>query len=152
MTARSPTSELFLPRCSAGTAAVPGGAHGWRRPAALDVTDEAIPRRPRWRGRRAGALISAPAEAQVTDRGRRPAWFHLDHRELLDTTPDPEALEVLDGLVPPVLTLVGPDADEGPPRTSARPAGTSDGIRFMGSAEATQLSVTLSKPVSATES
>ena len=43
----------------------------------------------------------------------------------------------------PVLTLVGPDADEQSTKTSAR-AARRDGIRFLGSAVATQLSVTLS--------
>ena len=60
-----------------------------------------------------------------------------------DTTPDPDSMEVLDGRVLPVLTLVGPDATNNPPTTCVRRASCRR-HPFMGSAVATQLSVTLS--------
>ena len=44
----------------------------------------------------------------------------------------------------PVLTLMGPDADEQSTKDFCPACGTADGIRFLGSAVATQLSVTLS--------
>ena len=90
------------------------------------------------------ALISAPAEAQVPGGVEGLRWFHLDHRELFDQTPDPESAEVVDGRVLPVLTLIGPDADEQSVDDVCPACGAADGIRFLGSAVATQLSVTLS--------
>lgn len=138
-------SELFLPavfcrhcgRSGWGARLAPTGS-------ALDVTDEAIRADHAAGASRFRALISAPAEAQVATRVEGLRWFHLDHRELLDTTPDPESMEVLDGRVLPVLTLIGPDADEQSTHDVCPACGAADGIRFMGSAVATQLSVTLS--------
>jgi ATP-dependent helicase YprA (DUF1998 family) len=138
-------TELFLPAVFCRHC----GRSGWGARLAptgstLDVTDEAIRADHAAGAARFRALISAPAEAQVTEKVEGLRWFHLDHRELQDTTPDPESAEVLDGRVLPVLTLVGPDADEQSKQDVCPACGTSDGIRFMGSAVATQLSVTLS--------
>ena len=138
-------SELFLPAVFCRHC----GRSGWGARLAptgstLDVTDEAIRADHAAGASRFRALISAPAEAQVTEKVEGLRWFHLDHRELLDTTPDPESAEVLDGRVLPVLTLVGPDADEQSKQDVCPACGAGDGIRFLGSAVATQLSVTLS--------
>ncbi len=138
-------SELFLPAVFCRHC----GRSGWGARLAptgstLDVTDEAIRADHAAGASRFRALISAPAEAQVTEKVEGLRWFHLDHRELLNTTPDPESAEVLDGRVLPVLTLVGPDADEQSKQDVCPACGATDGIRFMGSAVATQLSVTLS--------
>ena len=111
---------------------------------ALDVTDEAIRADHAAGASRFRALISAPAEAQVSGGVHGLRWFHLDHRELLDTTPDPQSPDVVDGRVLPVLTLFGPDADEESKKDVCPACGAADGIRFLGSAVATQLSVTLS--------
>ncbi|KRQ24205.1 DEAD/DEAH box helicase [Mycobacteroides sp. H001] len=111
---------------------------------ALDVTDEAIRADHAAGAARFRALISAPAEAQVIGGVRDLRWFQLDHRELEDTAPDPESPEVVDGRVLPVLTLNGPDADEQSKIDVCPACGAADGIRFLGSAVATQLSVTLS--------
>lgn len=111
---------------------------------ALDVTDEAIRADHAAGTARFRALISAPAEAQVPGGVQGLRWFHLDHRELLDTTPDPQSPDVVDGRVLPVLTLTGPDADEESRHDTCPACGATDGIRFLGSAIATQLSVTLS--------
>ena len=111
---------------------------------ALDVTDEAIRSDHAAGASRFRALISAPAEAQVPGGVDGLHWFHLDQRELLDTTPDPESTEAVDGRVLPVLTLIGPDADEQSKDDVCPACGAADGIRFLGSAVATQLSVTLS--------
>lgn len=138
-------SELFLPAVFCRHC----GRSGWGARLAptgstLDVTDEAIRADHAAGAARFRGLISAPAEAQVAEKVEGLRWFHIDHRELQDTTPDPESAEVLDGRVLPVLTLVGPDADEQSKQDVCPACGTSDGIRFMGSAVATQLSVTLS--------
>ncbi|MBJ7339772.1 DEAD/DEAH box helicase [Mycolicibacterium sp.] len=110
----------------------------------LDVTDEAIRADHAAGAARFRALISAPAEAQVAGGVDGLRWFHLDHREILDSTPDPQGPDVVDGRVLPVLTLTGPDADEQSRNDTCPACGTADGIRFLGSAVATQLSVTLS--------
>ncbi|MFV8301004.1 DEAD/DEAH box helicase [Mycolicibacterium fortuitum] len=137
--------ELYLPavycrhcgRSGWGARLAPTGS-------ALDVTDEAIRADHAAGASRFRALISAPAEAQVPGGVQGLRWFHLDHRELLDTTPDPQSPDVVDGRVLPVLTLIGPDADEQSKNDVCPACGAADGIRFLGSAVATQLSVTLS--------
>jgi ATP-dependent helicase YprA (DUF1998 family) len=138
-------NELYLPavycrhcgRSGWGARLAPTGS-------ALDVTDEAIRADHAAGASRFRALISAPAEAQVAGGVDGMRWFHLDHRELLDTTPDPESVDVVDGRVLPVLTLMGPDADEQSKDDVCPACSAADGIRFLGSAVATQLSVTLS--------
>lgn len=137
--------ELFLPavycrhcgRSGWGARLAPTGS-------ALDVTDEAIRADHAAGASRFRALISAPAESQVDGGVQGLRWLHLDHRELLDTTPDAESTDVLDGRVLPVLTLIGPDADEDSTNDVCPACGAADGIRFLGTAVATQLSVTLS--------
>lgn len=138
-------NELYLPavycrhcgRSGWGARLAPTGT-------ALDVTDEAIRADHAAGASRFRALISAPAEAQVSGGVEGLRWFHLDHRELLDTTPDSESADVVDGRLLPVLTLIGPDADEQSKGDVCPACGAADGIRFLGSAVATQLSVTLS--------
>ena len=138
-------SELFLPAVYCRHC----GRSGWGARLAptgstLDVTDEAIRADHAAGASRFRALIAAPAEAQFAEPIEGLRWFHLDHRELSDQTPDPESVEVLDGRVLPVLTLVGSDADEQSTHDFCPACGAADGIRFLGSAVATQLSVTLS--------
>ena len=111
---------------------------------ALDVTDEAIRADHAAGAPRFRALISAPSEAHVAADIENLRWFHLDHRELVATAPDPTSPEVVEGRVLPVLTLTGPDADEQSTKDVCPACGAADGIRFLGSAVATQLSVTLS--------
>ncbi|KQH76193.1 DEAD/DEAH box helicase [Mycobacterium gordonae] len=137
--------ELYLPavycrhcgRSGWGARLAPTGT-------ALDVTDEAIRADHAAGASRFRALISAPAEAQVSGGVDGLRWFHLDHRELQDITPDPESADIVDGRLLPVLTLIGPDADEQSKDDVCPACGAADGIRFLGSAVATQLSVTLS--------
>ncbi|KAA0087221.1 DUF1998 domain-containing protein [Mycolicibacterium sp. P9-64] len=137
--------ELYLPAVFCRHC----GRSGWGARLAptgstLDVTDEAIRADHAAGASRFRALISAPAEAQVAGGVLGLRWFHLDHREILDSTPDPQSPDIVDGRVLPVLTLVGPDADEQSKNDTCPACGTADGIRFLGSAVATQLSVTLS--------
>lgn len=138
-------SELYLPavfcrhcgRSGWGARLAPTGS-------ALDVTDEAIRADHAAGAARFRALISAPAEAHVPDPVEGLRWFHLDRRELLNAAPDPDDPDLVNGRVLPVLTLVGPDADEHSTKDVCPACGGADGIRFLGSAVATQLSVTLS--------
>lgn len=69
-------------------------------------------------------------------------WFHVTQRRILITAPDGEAAQ--DGSVLPVLTHVDLDADEDSRKDACPACQQRDGIRFLGSAIATQLSVTLS--------
>jgi ATP-dependent helicase YprA (DUF1998 family) len=138
-------SELYLPavycrhcgRSGWGARLAPTGS-------ALDVTDEAIRTDHAAGAARFRALISAPAEAHVPEPVEGLRWFHLDHRELLTTAPDPDDPDLVNGRMLPVLTLTGPDADEQSTKDVCPACGAADGIRFLGSAVATQLSVTLS--------
>lgn len=138
-------TELYLPavycrhcgRSGWGARLAPTGS-------ALDVTDEAIRADHAAGAARFRALISAPAEAHVHDKVEGLRWFHVDHRELVDDAPDPDDEAVVDGRVLPVLTLAGPDADKHSTEDVCPACGATDGIRFLGSAVATQLSVTLS--------
>ncbi|MGC4960933.1 DEAD/DEAH box helicase [Gordonia sp. DT101] len=116
---------------------------------ALDVTDESIRADHAAGASRFRALISAPAEALLTT--TRPdeqieglRWFRIDDREISDAAPDPDGTEQLEGRVLPVLVLTGEDVEENSKNDMCPACGAADGIRFLGSAVATQLSVTLS--------
>ncbi|MGA4692584.1 DEAD/DEAH box helicase [Rhodococcus sp. AB351] len=116
---------------------------------ALDVTDDAIRADHAAGASRFRALISAPAEALLD--ATRPSspieglrWFRIDDREISDTAPDPDSTEQLEGRVLPVLVLTGANAEEDSKNDMCPACGVADGIRFLGSAVATQLSVTLS--------
>lgn len=115
----------------------------------LDVTDDSIRADHASGGSRFRALISAPAEAQLD--ATRPdeqieglRWFRIDDREITEIAPDPDSTGQLEGKVLPVLVLTGPDEEENSKKDTCPACGAADGIRFLGSAVATQLSVTLS--------
>ncbi|MFZ2238040.1 MAG: DEAD/DEAH box helicase [Gordonia amarae] len=115
----------------------------------LDVTDEAIRGDHASGASRFRALISAPAEhlhllndPDKAVEGLR--WLHIDDREIVDTPPDRDSTDELEGKVLPVLTLTSSTAEEDSKNDTCPACGTADGIRFLGSAVATQLSVTLS--------
>lgn len=90
------------------------------------------------------ALISAPLEAQLDAPVDGLRWLRLDDRELGDETPAPDSPEIVDGRALPVLVLTGPGAEEDSQKDVCPACNTADGIRFLGSAVATQLSVALS--------
>lgn len=69
-------------------------------------------------------------------------WFHVAQRQLLAAAPQGEAAQ--DGSVLPVLTHVGVEADDSSRKDQCPACQQRDGIRFLGSAVATQLSVALS--------
>jgi ATP-dependent helicase YprA (DUF1998 family) len=122
----------------------------------LDISDDDIRRDHATGEGRFRALLLARAEGeQVLDEtagtgaaGEAPAaadslrWFHVAQRQLLAAAPQGEAAQ--DGSVLPVLTHVGVEADEASRKDHCPACQQRDGIRFLGSAVATQLSVALS--------
>lgn len=83
------------------------------------------------------ALVHAPNEARrALDEpvdGLR--WFHVRDRIILDAAPDDDAV------VLPVLVITGPDVEDRSKDDQCPSCGRADGIRFIGSAVATMLSV-----------
>ncbi|MGS2809905.1 DEAD/DEAH box helicase [Nocardia sp. MW-W600-9] len=110
----------------------------------LDTSDEDIRSHHASGGLRFRALISAPTEAELDEAVEGLRWFRADDREIVDQRPEADSAELLDGRVLPVLFLSGPDADENSRKDLCPACGADDGIRFLGSAIATQLSVALS--------
>lgn len=106
----------------------------------LAATDDAIRRDHASRDTRSRfrALVHAPAESDAARDGTPVtglAWFDHEHRAILTGRPadDDTAL--------PVLTLTGDDVDDASRDDTCPACGRRDGIRFLGSAMATMLSV-----------
>ncbi|GLZ49477.1 helicase [Actinomycetospora sp. NBRC 106375] len=116
--------------------------------AGLAASDESIRRDHAGREGRFRPLLYAPVAAEAAYRGERPAeglvWFSVRHRELLASPPAQDDPDLLDGWVLPVLTSTGKDADDAARGDTCPACGQEDGIRFLGSAIATLLSVSLS--------
>ena len=119
----------------------------------LDTDDTAIRRNHAAREGRFRALIYAPLEADhapgsnaldgaATVEGLR--WLSVRQRVLLPTPPADDDPDYREGWVLPVLTQVGLDADDESKDDTCPSCQQKDGIRFLGSAIATLLSVTLS--------
>lgn len=112
--------------------------------------DEAIRREHATRTGRTRALLHAPGEADDAELRGRPVeglqWFHVRNRELLAAPPGDDDPDLHDGWVLPVLAVgTGDvDADKQAKDEVCPSCGQADGIRFLGSAIATLLSVTLS--------
>ncbi|MBM7245183.1 DEAD/DEAH box helicase [Rhodococcus fascians] len=116
---------------------------------ALDVTDDSIRADHASGASRFRALISAPAEALLArstpgEEVEGLHWFRIDDREISDSAPDADSTDELKGKVLPVLVLKGDNVEEESKNDTCPACGVADGIRFLGSAVATQLSVTLS--------
>ncbi len=119
----------------------------------LHTDDTNIRRRHARREGRFRPLLTALAEADRS-LGHGPtkepeqipglAWFSVADRSLRAALDDPEAPDVLEGRVLPVLTHRGGDADELSNNDTCPSCLQRDGIRFLGSAIATLLSVALS--------
>ncbi|SOC50279.1 protein of unknown function [Blastococcus aggregatus] len=114
----------------------------------LDTNDETIRARRFRRDDRFRPLIHAPTEGDRTAaRDVAPVeglmWFAVRERRLLAALPDDER-EIRSGGVLPVLTHQGVDAGELSLDDTCPACQHKDGIRFLGSAIATLLSVTLS--------
>ncbi len=93
------------------------------------------------------ALIHAPSEGQRASDGTPVdglMWFHTDTRELGAHLPDADDPAFRDGRILPTLLLTGPDADDHSRNDRCPSCLQRDGIRFLGSAIATLLSVSLS--------
>ncbi|MFY1654009.1 DEAD/DEAH box helicase [Solwaraspora sp. WMMB762] len=92
-------------------------------------------------------LLYAPAEAAASIDSGEPidglVWFSIRSRELLTSVADDDP-ELRDGWILPVLTNLGTDADQQSRKDACPSCGQEDGIRFLGSAVATLLSVSLS--------
>jgi ATP-dependent helicase YprA (DUF1998 family) len=127
----------------------------------LDADDLAIRRNHAAHEGRFRALLYAPLEADhavfgesLTGKGHAGEgahreveglrWFAVKQRAVLTSPPPDDDPDFRDGWVLPVLSLVGPDADEQSRDDTCPSCLQKDGIRFLGSAIATLLSVTLS--------
>jgi len=113
----------------------------------LAANDDDIRRNHAAREGRFRALLYAPGEAAIQlDEEEQHAnlrWFSIRHRELLATVSEDDP-ELRDGWILPVLTNTAEDADEKSKKDTCPSCGQEDGIRFLGSAIATLLSVSLS--------
>ncbi|MET0494359.1 MAG: DEAD/DEAH box helicase [Actinoplanes sp.] len=131
----------FCGRSGWGVALAPVGT-------GLAVDDETIRRNHATHEGRFRALLYAPAEANAAYDGvAHPdglAWFSVRGRELLTAAPGDDDLDLRDGWILPVLTSAGRDADEHARHDTCPSCAQPDGIRFLGSAIATLLSVSLS--------
>ena len=144
------------PPSTAGTAGGPAGASSLAAVGAnLDTDDTAIRRNHAAHEGRFRALIYAPLEADHAPAAGDPAgagdsgveglrWLSIRQRMLLPAAPADDDPDYRDGWVLPVLTQVGPDADDESKDDTCPSCQQKDGIRFLGSAIATLLSVTLS--------
>jgi ATP-dependent helicase YprA (DUF1998 family) len=93
-------------------------------------------------------LLYAPAEADAAELAGSPiqglAYWRIKDRELSWAAPDSDDEDLRDGYVLPILTQTGDDADDASRADTCPSCGTKDAIRFLGSAIATMLSVSLS--------
>ncbi|MDR1213082.1 MAG: DEAD/DEAH box helicase [Propionibacteriaceae bacterium] len=129
------------------------GRSGWAvklAPVGSDLAaDDSTIRRDQMTGSgRVRALIHALSEAEVAHHdgveieGLR--WFSVKDRQILDRAPDDNDPDFVGGWVLPVLVVVGDQADDEASKETCPSCGTVDAIRFLGSAIATLLSVSLS--------
>lgn len=113
----------------------------------LAVEDDDIRRNHAAKEGRFRPLLYAPAEAASDLDDEQSVdglvWFSMRHRELLTSVAEDDP-DLRDGWILPVLTNVGADADEQSNKDTCPSCGQEDGIRFLGSAIATLLSVSLS--------
>ncbi len=110
----------------------------------LDPDQASVRRHHAAGGSRFRALISAQVEGRLDHPVEGLRWLRIDDREISDEAPDADSVEVLEGRVLPVLVLHGPAAEEESKKDVCPACNSADGIRFLGSAIATQLSVALS--------
>ncbi|USQ79188.1 DEAD/DEAH box helicase [Ornithinimicrobium faecis] len=97
------------------------------------------------------ALLHAPIEDEKALAAEGPEdhieglrWLSVGGRTLLDRRPDEDDEELKAGRILPVLTRTGQDVDERARKDDCPSCQQADGIRFLGTAIATKLSVSLS--------
>lgn len=94
------------------------------------------------------ALIHAPNEdalrAEKGEIADSLVWLHTVNRSILHEPPAEDTAEAHEGHIVPVLMLRGQDSDDDSKREVCPACQTADGIRFLGSAIATMLSVSIS--------
>lgn len=114
----------------------------------LAVSDDGIRRDHAHREGRFRALLHAGATADAVYAGAPVppglVWFSVRTRELLTAAPAEDDPDLREGWLLPVLTTTGADADDDARSDTCPACGQADGIRFLGSAIATLLSVSLS--------
>lgn len=115
----------------------------------LAADDETIRRNHAAHEGRFRSLVFAPREADRAFFGEGEStegltWFSVRSRTLLPEAPPDDDPDLRDGWVLPVLTTTGKDADKAAGDDTCPSCGQEDGIRFLGSAIATLLSVSLS--------
>ncbi len=115
----------------------------------LAPEDTAIRRHHASREGRFRALLYAPLEAEHASTRHGDSveglhWFSIRQRALVSTPPVEDDRDTLEGWVLPVLTHVGADAEQASRDDTCPSCQSKDAIRFLGSAVATLLSVTLS--------
>ena len=129
------------------------GRSGWQVGMApvgdgLATDDANIRRQHARREGRSRALLHAPGEAETTTAGGEAVtglvWLSVRGRTLLTEAPAEDDPDLRDGWVLPVLTTTGRDGDKAADDDTCPSCGRADAIRFLGSAIATLLSVSLS--------
>ncbi|MDN4483205.1 DEAD/DEAH box helicase [Demequina lignilytica] len=114
----------------------------------LDDDTASIRRKHMSKEARFRALLYAPAEADAAELADSPiqglGYWRIRDRELSFTPPTADDDDVRNGYVLPILTQTGDDADDASRADTCPSCGTKDAIRFLGSAIATMLSVSLS--------
>ena len=114
----------------------------------LSANDDSIRRNHAAHDGRFRALLSAPQEgARAVDSGEAVTslcWFDTVNRCLDHHIPDADSPEYRNGILLPVLTQAGQDAEKDAKNDVCPSCGAKDAIRLQGSAIATLLSVNLS--------
>jgi ATP-dependent helicase YprA (DUF1998 family) len=138
---------LYCRHCNRSGWGVVLAPTGWD----LDSDDTTIRRRKLRNDERFRALIHAPAEAAKgdadqldteTQAGSRLAWLQVPERRIAFTTPTEK--DLAEGAALPVLVHCSDDAGADSVNDTCPSCRQPDGIRFLGSAIATMLSVSLS--------
>lgn len=138
---------LYCRHCNRSGWGVVLAPTGWE----LDVDDGTIRRRWLRDDERVRALIHAPVEAARAEAGdaetdpdapSRLAWLLVTERRISFDTPSPK--DLADGTALPVLVHWGDSAGPDSAGDACPSCRQADGIRFLGSAIATMLSVSLS--------
>ena len=134
----SPRSTAVTAAAAAGASSSPRSATNSPRPTTTSaaITPHATPRAA---SARSSTLRPRPKLRSAATRSHGLAWFDHEHRALLDVRPPMPTTARAPPL--PVLALTGDDVDDDSRDDMCPACGRRDGIRFLGSAMATMLSV-----------